>query len=79
VTRDRAYLLYIQQSIGKIQRLAAEGKTVFDSDEDRQAAILYYSQTLSESASRLNPALHAAQPQIAWAQIRGLRNRIAHD
>lgn len=79
MNRDRAHLLYIQQSIVRIQRLANEGKVTFLNDEDKQAAILYYLQTLSESATRISESLRNTQPQIAWAQIRGFRNRVAHD
>ncbi|MGB7338426.1 MAG: HepT-like ribonuclease domain-containing protein [Phototrophicaceae bacterium] len=79
MTRDKVHLLYIQQTIQKITRLTAKGKTIFLQDDDEQAAILYYLQTLSESTTRLSDELKEKQPQIAWQQIRGLRNRVAHD
>lgn len=79
MSRDRAHLLYIQRSITRIRHLTAQGKTDFFGDEDKQAAVLYYLQTLSESASRLPQAMRDSQPQIAWHQMRGFRNRVVHD
>jgi uncharacterized protein with HEPN domain len=79
MSRDRVHLLYIQRNIANIQRLVGDGKEDFLADEDKQAAILYYLQTLSESTTRLSEELREAQPHIAWQQIRGFRNRVVHD
>lgn len=79
MNRDKIHLLYIQANIGKIKRLVQRGKADFLANEDKQAAILYYLQTLSESTTRLSDELRDSQPQIEWQKIRGFRNRVAHD
>lgn len=79
MNRDRVHLLHIQRNIAHVQRLAGNDKSAFLADEDKQAAILYYLQTRSESTTRLSETLKDAQPHIAWQQIKGLRNRVVHD
>jgi len=41
--------------------------------------MMFYLQTLSESTTRLSDAVRDAHSQIAWENIRGFRNRIAHE
>lgn len=79
MSRDRVHLLHIQRNIASIQRLRTDGKEMFFADEDKQAAVLYYLQTLSESSTRLSAELRDSQHQIEWQQIRGFRNRVVHD
>lgn len=57
MSRDRVHLLYIEHSIARIQHLTLDGEEAFAADEDKQAAILYYLQTLSESTTRLSEEL----------------------
>jgi uncharacterized protein with HEPN domain len=76
---ERIYLNHILKNIAQVQRLAQTGKKTFFKDEDQQAAILYYLQTMAESTSRVSQATQAKQPQIAWNKIRGFRNIVAHD
>jgi uncharacterized protein with HEPN domain len=79
MNRDRVYLQHIQQNIAHIRRLASDDKVAFLIDGDKQAAIMYYLHTLSESTTRLSDSLRQTQPQVAWQQIRGFRNRIVHE
>lgn len=75
----RVYLEHILRNIAQVERLTRDGKAAFLADEDRQAAILYYLQTMAESTSRLPEDLQARQPHIPWSKIRGFRNIVAHD
>lgn len=43
-----------------------------------QRAVLHGLQTIGEAAGRLPSRVHDQLPEIPWAQIRGLRNRIVH-
>jgi uncharacterized protein with HEPN domain len=79
MNRDRVHLLFIQRCIGNVQRLTQPGEADFRADEDKQASVLYYMQSLSEATKNISQELRDTQPQIAWVQIRGFRNRIAHD
>jgi len=79
MNRERAHLQHIQRNIEHLQRLVAKGKEQFLQDEDMQAAILYYLQTMSESTTHISQENRSSQPQIEWQKIRGLRNRVVHD
>lgn len=41
-------------------------------------ALVQLLQIVGEAASRISPAQCAAHPQIPWAQIVALRNRLVH-
>jgi uncharacterized protein with HEPN domain len=47
VKSDEVYLKHIQKNITHVQRLVGASKEAFLADEDKQAATLYYLQTLS--------------------------------
>ena len=49
-----------------------------DSDWESAFALRLALQILGEAASRLPASLQAAEPQIAWAEIIGLRNILVH-
>lgn len=49
-----------------------------DSDWESAFALRLSLQILGEAASRLPASLQAAEPQIAWAEIIGLRNILVH-
>lgn len=53
-------------------------RSEFDADEVHQAAVAHWLQTIGEAANRLPKAFHAAQPEIDWRNIIGLRNVIVH-
>jgi uncharacterized protein with HEPN domain len=79
VNKDRIYVEHILKNIAHVQRLTAESEALFFENEDTQAAVLYYLQTMAESVTRLSDSIQQQHPQIAWAQIRGFRNLIVHD
>lgn len=75
---DRAYLIYINESIANIRDLTALGRDTFMSAKHDQAAALYYLQTMAESTQRLSDTLKANHPEVNWAVIAGFRNRLVH-
>ena len=58
----------------------AEGKSRRDLDIDRQLslALVRLLEIVGEAAGRIGRDEQAAHPQIPWAQIVGLRNRLIH-
>jgi uncharacterized protein with HEPN domain len=76
---DRIYLDHILHNIAAVQRLVKKGKTAFLEDEDAQAAVMYYLQTLSESTTHLSDDIKASQPEIPWRRIRNFRNVVVHN
>jgi uncharacterized protein with HEPN domain len=53
-------------------------REAFDADEVRQLAVLHLIQVLGEAASRVTAAFRDAHPEIPWAQLVGMRNRIVY-
>ncbi len=70
------------QMLDVVQRIRAviQGQTraAFETDEVRQLALLHLIQMLGEAASRTSAAFRDAHPELPWAQIVGIRNRIVH-
>lgn len=79
MNRDKVYVQHILTNIAHIQRLESLGERAVFGNPDHQAALLYYLQTLAESAGRLSEEVRLSQPTIPWQQIKGFRNRVAHD
>jgi uncharacterized protein with HEPN domain len=78
--RDEAYLLDMLIAARKAISFA-EGCTAesFSGDELVQNAVVRVLQVLGEAARRVSPNLKAEHPEIPWAEIGGLRNRLVHD
>lgn len=66
MSKDRLYLEHIARNIEHVQRIASIGKEILLEDSDKQAAVLYYLQTLSEPATRLSLTLTQQHPNIGW-------------
>jgi uncharacterized protein with HEPN domain len=50
----------------------------FSADEIRQLALLHLIQRLGAAASRVSASLRDNHPELPWAQMVGMRNRIVH-
>jgi len=74
--------LYLEEMLGAIEQLAIEidDRSVLDWIEDRSrvAAASMYLIVLGEGAQKISGALKAAAPEVPWADMAGLRNRLAH-
>lgn len=74
--------LYLEEMIGAVDQLAVEigGRPVEEWIEDRSrvAAASMYLIVLGEGAQNLSSDLKNAAPQVPWADIAGLRHRLAH-
>jgi len=51
----------------------------FDADENLRLALAHLLQTIGEAARRVSPEMRSEQPEIPWAKITGMRNKIVHD
>jgi uncharacterized protein with HEPN domain len=56
------------------------GRTRGDLDADRmlQFALIRAIEIVGEASTRVPAASQSAHPEIAWPQIRGMRNRLTH-
>jgi len=57
-----------------------EGRSRGDLDLDRQLnlSIVRLLEIVGEAAARVTPEIHDALPDLPWAEIVGLRNRVIH-
>ncbi len=79
--RDAAILLDdIRISLGKIARYTVGmSREVFLDDEKTVDAVVRNLEIIGEAVKQLPDNFKAAHPEVPWAQIAGLRNRIVHD
>lgn len=81
--KNLVYLLTILEAIEKIWIYAndfQDAETFYQANEQMnfnacQTLLL----AIAEESKKIEPDLKAAQPEIPWEQIAGLRNRLAHD
>lgn len=77
--RDPSEQLYrIQQAIAKIMQYTKKGRRRFDRDETIRISIIHYLQTIGEAAHALPKDFKDRHPEIAWKQMTGFRNFLAH-
>jgi uncharacterized protein with HEPN domain/predicted nucleotidyltransferase len=76
---ERAYLDDMLSAAERIaRRVAGLTRTEYDADEDLRDALLYRLQTIGEAASKVSRETRDAHPDIPWAAMIGMRNRIVH-
>jgi uncharacterized protein with HEPN domain len=78
--RDEAYLLDMLIAARKAIQFT-EGSTAesFRHDQLVQNAVVRVLQVLGEAARRVSATYKEEHPDVPWAQIAGLRNRLVHD
>jgi len=80
---DLLYLIRMLEAIGKIEHYTQNLNTpedfFFANDQKDFNASLMLLLHLSEQSIKISDATKLKMPQIAWEQIRGFRNRTAHD
>lgn len=79
MSRDAAYLAYMRDAIGKIERFTAGlDEKVFAIDEKTQSAVILQLMLLGEMTRKLSEATRQAIP-LPWKEIAGFRDRAIHD
>jgi len=78
--RDDAYLLDILIA-ARQARTFLEGVTweEFVQSDLHQSAVLRPLEIIGEAARRVSPEAQQAHPEIPWAQMIGMRNRLIHE
>ena len=76
------YLQHITQAVQRIQRyVAGLDGTGFAADEKTQDAVLRNIEVIGEAArnvQRHHPDFAGAHPDVPWAVMVGMRNRVSH-
>jgi uncharacterized protein with HEPN domain len=75
---DRFYLLHILDCIKRILEYTRDGRDGFFSDTKTQDAVIRNIEVIGEAAKNLSPELRAANPDVPWKQIAGMRDTLIH-
>jgi uncharacterized protein with HEPN domain len=75
---DRERLGHILEAIARARAVAARGRAAVMADEIMQAALQHHLVIVGEAVSRLSPELRAEHPEVPWARIVAVRNRLVH-
>ena len=63
----------------KIMRFTDVTYVVYDSSDEKKAAVARYFEILGEAANRLSDDLKARHPEVPWKVATALRNALIHD
>ena len=79
VDRNVQRLLHMLEGIKRLKEmLAGVEKSAFLEDLCLQDATSFDISTIGEAAAHVSEEFQAAHPEIPWAEMRGLRNRLVH-
>lgn len=77
---DTALLLDMLIAGEKIERFVGElDQDQFEKSELHQSAVIRELQVLGEAARQVSEVTRLAHPEIEWATIVGMRNRVVHE
>ena len=68
----------ILEAIDGIQRYAARGREVFESDELIQSWMVHHLQIIGEAARSVSERVRSLAPHIPWSRIVGMRHVLVH-
>jgi uncharacterized protein with HEPN domain len=76
---DRIRILHMIEAADAVAQFVA-GRSRDDLDEDRMLlfAVVHAIEVLGEAANKISPDTQAAAPQVPWAAIVAMRNRLIH-
>lgn len=75
---DSVYLQHMRDAAARIQSYLT-GVDEFLSTPLLQDAVLHQIQILGEAAKRLSRTLRSETPDVPWADIAGMRDKLVHD
>jgi uncharacterized protein with HEPN domain len=68
----------LDHSLEALQLAAGRSRSDLDSDRLFNLAMTRLLEIIGEATGRVSQSVQDSQPQIAWSQIVGLRNRLIH-
>ena len=76
---DRVRLLHMLDACAAVSRfLAGRTREDLDTDEMLLFALVRAVEIFGEAGARVSEPTRATLPQVPWAQMTGMRNRLAH-
>lgn len=76
--RDEDYLRHILDAVSAIESFVTEGESIFRADRKTRDAVVRNLEVIGEAAGELSVELKAANPEVPWGKIAGMRNRLIH-
>jgi uncharacterized protein with HEPN domain len=77
---DLVYLEHILESINKIEKYTGDTElSAFVKDELTQTATIKFIEIIGEASIKISNELKEKYPEVPWAKIKGIRNRLIHD
>ncbi|MGH8676170.1 MAG: HepT-like ribonuclease domain-containing protein [Burkholderiales bacterium] len=76
--RDEDLVTHILDAITAIQAYVADGEKFFVADRKTQDAVIRNLEVIGEAVSKLSAGLKSGNPDVPWARISGMRNRLIH-
>ncbi len=77
---DYFYLLIMCERMEQLNKiLSGRNKQDLIEDMTLQFAVLHLLETIGEASMHLSDGAKKSYPKVFWGQVRGLRNRIAHE
>ncbi len=77
--RDQETLIDIFQAAQRVVRFTqGVSRSELESNEEKQAAILYQLTIIGEATKRLSRELRGRYPMIPWKQMAGMRDIVTH-
>lgn len=78
MSRDELYLRHILDAIDAIGGYVEVGEAAFRDDVMRQDAVLRRLAVIGEAVKLLSAESLAAEPEVPWRRIAGMRDRLIH-
>lgn len=75
---ERLYLRDMVDAIDRVFDYTAQGRRAFLADRKTQDAVIKNIQVIGEAVRGVSPTTREAHPEIPWADIAGMRDRLVH-
>lgn len=79
MSKDRLYLDSIRECLDRIAEYTAEGEATFLDSHLIQDGVIRNLISIGEATKNLSADLRAANPDIPWRQMAGMRDVLIHD
>ena len=77
--QDISRIEHMIDACEKIMRFTDVAFEVYDSSDEKKAAVARYFEIFGEAASRLSDELKTKHPEVPWRVATALRNALIHD
>jgi len=68
----------LESACKAVSLTTGKGRAEIEADELLQLALARLLEILGEAAGKVTPSFRDAHPEVPWAAMGGLRNRLAH-